>query len=159
MDGQTEVTNKNLATLLISLMSKSIQELDLKLPHVEFAYNCTRSFATNHSLFESCYGINPLTPLEFIPLPLESRVNYEAEEKVREMKKLQQQIRAKIEKTNEMYKARANKHRKAITFKPRDLLWLYLRKERFPLRRKNKPILRGMVLSRSLRRWMTTPKS
>jgi len=38
------------------------------------------------------------------------------------MKKLHQQIRAKIEKTNEMYKARTNKHHKAITFKPRDLV-------------------------------------
>ena len=35
-----------------------------------------------------------------------------------------------------MYKARANKHRKAITFKPGDLVWLQLRKERFPSRRK-----------------------
>jgi len=55
-------------------------------------------------------------------------VSYEVEEK---KKKLHQHIRAKIEKNNEMYKARANKHRKAITFKPRDLRWLHLIKERF----------------------------
>ena len=137
-DGQTEVTNKTLTTLLRSLVSKSVKEWDLKLPHAEFAYNSTPSFATAHSPFESCYGINPLTPLELIPLPLESRVSYEAEEKAKEMKKLHQEIRAKIEKTNEMYKARANKHRKAITFKPGDLVWIHLRKERFPSRRKNK---------------------
>ena len=137
-DGQTEVTNKTLATLLRSLVSKNIKEWDLKLPHAEFAYNRTPSFATAHSPFESCYGINPLTPLELTPLPLESRVSYEAEERAKEMKKLHEEIRAKIEKTNEMYKARANKHRKAITFKPGDLVWIHLRKERFPSRRKNK---------------------
>jgi len=103
-------------------VSKSIKEWDLKLPHAEFAYNLTPSFVTAHSLFESCYEINPLTPLKLIPLPLESGVSYEAEEKAKEMKKLCQQIQAKIEKTNETYKARANKHRKALTFKPRGLV-------------------------------------
>jgi len=87
-DGQTKVTNKTLATLLRSLVSKSIKEWDLKLPRAEFAYNCTPSFAMTHSPFESCYRVNPLTPLELIPFPLESRVSYEGEEKVREMKKL-----------------------------------------------------------------------
>jgi len=42
-----------------------------------------------------------------------------------------------------MYKAKANKHRKAITFKPRDLVWMHCRKERFPSRRKNKPMPRS----------------
>jgi len=37
-----------------------------------------------------------------------------------------------------MYKARANKRRKAITFKPGDLVWIHLRNERFPSKRKNK---------------------
>ena len=78
----------------------------------------------------SC-GINPLTPLELTTLPLESRVSHEVEERAREMKKLHQQIRAKIKKTNEMFKARAKKHCKGLTFKPRDLVWLHLRKERF----------------------------
>jgi len=43
-------------------------------------------------------------------------VSYEVEERAKEMKKLYQQIRAKSEKTNEMYEERANKHRKALTF-------------------------------------------
>jgi len=85
---QTEVTNKTLATLLRSLLSKSIKECDLKLPHAEFAYNRTPSFATSHSPFESCYGINPLTLLEVIPLLLESKVSYDAEERAKDMKKL-----------------------------------------------------------------------
>ena len=42
-----------------------------------------------------------------------------------------------------MYKVRANKHRKVITFKLGDLVWLHLRKERFPSRRKNKFMPRG----------------
>ena len=59
------------------------------------------------------------------------------------MKRLHEQIRNHIEKTNAAYKARANKHRKKLEFYPGDLVWLYLRKERFPSRRKNKLISRG----------------
>jgi len=42
-----------------------------------------------------------------------------------------------------MYKARVNKHRKALTFKPRDLAWLHLTKKKFPSRRRNKLMPRG----------------
>jgi len=90
MDGQTKVTNKTLATLLRSSVSKSIRDWDLKLPHAKFSYNPIPSFATTHSPFDSCYRRNPLTPLELIPLPLESRVSYETDEKAKEMKKLHQ---------------------------------------------------------------------
>jgi len=69
-------------------VSKSIKEWDLKPPHAEFTCNRTLSFATSHSPFESFNGINPLTPLELIPLPLESRVSHEVEKRAKEMKKL-----------------------------------------------------------------------
>ena len=32
----------------------------------------------------------------------------------------------------------ANKHRKKVVFQPGDLVWIHLRKERFPTKRKNK---------------------
>src|SRR4029079_8283196 len=108
-DGQTEVTNKTLITLLRSMVSKSLKDWDLKLPHAEFAYNRAPSYATGCSPFYTCYGVNPLSPIELIPLPLESRVSLEAETKAKEIKKLHEQIKAKIEKTNELYKAKANK--------------------------------------------------
>ena len=78
-DGQTEVTNRTLTTLLRSMVSKSLKDWDLKLPHAEFAYNRSPTYATKHSPFECVYGINPLTPLDLIPIPSESRVSFEAE--------------------------------------------------------------------------------
>jgi len=44
---------------------------------------------------------------------------------------------------NEQYKAKFNKNCTHPEFRPGDLVWLYLRKERFPLRRKSKLMARG----------------
>jgi len=51
-------------------------------------------------------------------------------------------VRAQIEKVNEQYKQKANKNGPHIELKLGDLVWLHLRKETFPSRRKNKPMTR-----------------
>ncbi|XP_062185525.1 uncharacterized protein LOC133889084 [Phragmites australis] len=48
-----------------------------------------------------------------------------------------------IEKKSLQYAKQANKGRKKVTFQPGDLVWLHLRKERFPQKRKNKLSPRG----------------
>ena len=73
-NGQTKVTNKTLSTLLRGLVRKNPKEWDLKLPYSEFAYNRALTYATSHSPFEAYYGVNPLTPVDLIPLPIEHRV-------------------------------------------------------------------------------------
>ena len=47
-------------------------------------------------------------------------------------------MRERIEKSNKQAKSHANKHRKEVHFQPIDLVWIYLRKERFPNKRKSK---------------------
>jgi len=96
------VTNKTLATLLRGLVSKNTKEWDLTHPHVEFDCNFPSCFTTTNSPFESCYGINPLTPLELIPLLLKFRVSHDAKKGARKMKKLHLQVRANVKKVNEM---------------------------------------------------------
>ncbi|GAV86581.1 hypothetical protein CFOL_v3_30011 [Cephalotus follicularis] len=54
------------------------------------------------------------------------------------MKKLHEQIQTKIEKSNEAYQKKANKHRKKIEYHPSALVWIHLRKERFSTKRKSK---------------------
>ena len=41
-------------------------------------------------------------------------------------------------KKNEKYSKQANKHRKPVAFKEGDLVWIHLRKERFPSKRSSK---------------------
>jgi len=52
-------------------------------------------------------------------------------------------VKPRIEKTSASYEAQANKHRRKIVFQPGDLVWIHLRKERFPSERKNKLIPRA----------------
>ncbi|XP_057784959.1 uncharacterized protein LOC131002495, partial [Salvia miltiorrhiza] len=68
-DGQTEVVNRTLSTLLRAIIKKNIKSWEECLPHVEFAYNRAVHSATKFSPFEIAYGFNPLTPLDLTPLP------------------------------------------------------------------------------------------
>jgi len=70
-------------------------------------------------------------------------MNFEAEARAKEMKGLHEQVRVQIEKVNQQYKCKSNKNQPHLEFKLSDLVWLHLRKERFPSRRKNKLIARG----------------
>jgi hypothetical protein len=53
------------------------------------------------------------------------------------------QFRGQIEKKNEKYRMQANKHRKPMTFKEGDLVWIHLRKERFAAKRRSKLLPRA----------------
>ena len=50
---------------------------------------------------------------------------------------------AKANKKSKYYAAKANKNRKEVIFAPGDMVWVHLRKERFPERRKSKLMPRG----------------
>uniref|UniRef100_A0A2N9H3H4 Integrase catalytic domain-containing protein n=1 Tax=Fagus sylvatica TaxID=28930 RepID=A0A2N9H3H4_FAGSY len=112
-DGQTEVVNRSLGNLLRSFVGKNIRQWDLLLAQAEFAYNRSPSQTTGHSPFEAC-------------------------NEAKEIKKLHEQIRRSILKKNEKYSKQANKHRKPAAFKEGDLVWIHLRKERFPSKRSSK---------------------
>jgi len=117
------------------MANKSLRDWDTKLSHAEFAYNRTLSYAIFHSLFEVCYGLNPLTFLNLIPIPQESNVSFEAEEIGKEMKKLNEQVRTQIDKVNEQYKSKANNNHTHFEFTPGDLVCLHLIKERISLKK------------------------
>ncbi|GAV62280.1 hypothetical protein CFOL_v3_05804, partial [Cephalotus follicularis] len=82
--------------------------------------------------------LNPYTPLDLIPLPISGQVNFEASERAKNMKKLHESIRFKIEKANDACKIKANKQRNKTEFQQGDLVWVNLRKGRFPSKRKSK---------------------
>jgi len=70
------------------MVSKSLRDHNTKLSLVEFAYNKTPSNATSYFTFEVRCDINSLTHLHLIPIPQESKVSFDVEERAKEMKKL-----------------------------------------------------------------------
>ncbi|XP_016191799.1 uncharacterized protein LOC107632644 [Arachis ipaensis] len=69
-DGQTEVVNRTLGTLLRAVVGKNLKTWEDCLPFIEFAYNRTIHSSTGFLPFELVYGFNPLTVLDLMPLPL-----------------------------------------------------------------------------------------
>ncbi|KAL4348807.1 hypothetical protein GQ457_17G008680 [Hibiscus cannabinus] len=115
-DGQTEVVNRVLSTLLRDVIKKNIKTWEDCLPHVEFAYNHAVHSATNMSPFEVVYGYNPTTPLDMLPLSFEQVMNKDGQTKAEFVKKMHQQVKENLEKRTRQYETRANKGKKRVTF-------------------------------------------
>ncbi|XP_062224492.1 uncharacterized protein LOC133923045 [Phragmites australis] len=68
----------------------------------------------------------------------QERVNEDASKRADLVKKIHEQARTNIEEMAKTYEKHANKGRKKIVFEPGQLVWVHLRKERFPEQRKSK---------------------
>jgi hypothetical protein len=130
-DGQAEIVNWSLGNLLMSFVGKNIRQWDLLLTQAEFSYSRSTSQTTGCSPFEVVYGLKPISPHVLVPFLTTIQFNGDAEERAKEIKKLQEQIQDHIKKQNEKYRMQANKHRKLAAFKEGDLVWINLRKEWF----------------------------
>ena len=142
-DGQTEVVNRTLSTLLRAVIKTNIKSWEECLPHVEFAYNRSVHSATQFSPFEIVYGFNPLTPLDLSHLPVHEHTNLDGEKRADFVKQIHEKARMNIERRTKQYAEQANKGRRKVIFEPGDWVWLHMRKERFPLQRKSKLLPRG----------------
>ncbi|XP_021732825.1 uncharacterized protein LOC110699621 [Chenopodium quinoa] len=114
-----------------TLWNKHMKDWDLKLSQVEFAYNRSHCIVTGKTPFEVVYGYNPRLPRDLLPSIPQEELSFEEKDRVETMKKLHEDVKKRIEKANESYK-------KPRAFNVGDLVWLHLRKERFPANRKNK---------------------
>ncbi|KAJ0586308.1 putative nucleotidyltransferase, Ribonuclease H [Helianthus annuus] len=137
-DGQTEVTNRSLGTLLRCLVGDNPKKWDLILSQAEFAYNRSTHSSTGQTPFMVVYGRNPFTPLDLAVFPTVEHFCAEGEARANQIKKLHEQVREQIIKHNLQYQSRANQHRRKVVFKEGDLVWVHLRKERFPVGRAGK---------------------
>jgi hypothetical protein len=137
-DGQTEVVNRTLSSLLRAVIHKNLKSWDTCLPIVEFAYNRSVHGATKFSPFEVVYGFNPCVPIDLIHIPIDERTSMDGIRKAELMKKLHEQVRLHIEEKTIKYAKQANKGRKMVRFEPGDLVWIHISKGRFPSKRKSK---------------------
>ena len=142
-DGQTEVVNRSLSTLLRVLIKPYLKNWEECIPHAEFAYNRAIHRATKRTPFEIVYGYNPYTALDMLPLPLSEQANMNFDKRADYMKKLHEDTRDTLEKHNQEHAMKMNKNKRPMIFEEGDLVWLHLRKDRFPEARKTKLHPRG----------------
>ena len=131
-DGQTEVVNMILTTLLHAIIQRNLKHWKKCLPHIKFANNRPIHSTTSYSPFETVYGFNPLTPLDILPLPTNERVNLDGKHKADFVRGLHSKVRDNIEKKNEQYAKQANKSRVKVAFELGDWVWVHMCLERFP---------------------------
>jgi hypothetical protein len=117
-DGQTEVVNRTLSSLLRAIIKKNLKTWEDCLPHTEFAYNRSIHSATKFSPFEIAYGFNPLSPLDLTSLPVSERVNLEGKKKAEFVKMIHEKAWLNIERRTKQYVHQANKGHKKIVFEP-----------------------------------------
>ncbi|KAK1632864.1 hypothetical protein QYE76_007179 [Lolium multiflorum] len=142
-DGQTEVVNRSLSTLLRILVKKNLKSWEECLPHAEFAYNRAKHKTTSRSPFMVVYGFEPYTALDILPLPLHERINMDFDKRTAAVKKLHEETRATIQEHVLRQANRINAKKKERIFQEGDLVWIHLRKERFPHERNSKLKPRG----------------
>jgi hypothetical protein len=128
-NGQTEVVNMTLSTMLRVVLKKNIKMWGECLPPVKFAYNHSLHSTTKMCPFEIVYGFLPHAPIDLMSLPSSEKLNFDATQRAELMLKLHETTKENIEPMNAKYKISCDKGRKQLDFAPGDLVWLHLRKE------------------------------
>nr|GEZ17276.1 hypothetical protein [Tanacetum cinerariifolium] len=82
------------------MVSNSLKDWDIKLSLAKFAYNRSRTYASGCAPFEVNYGVNPLMPIDLVPFPKGNEVHFEAQTRTKEMQKIHEQVKKKIEHAN-----------------------------------------------------------
>nr|GEU35812.1 hypothetical protein [Tanacetum cinerariifolium] len=98
----------------------------------EFIYNRSTHSSTGRSPFLLVYGRNPFTPFDLAPLAGVTQYNAEGSDREKQIKLLHEHVSDQNTKHNLQYQARANKHRQKVVFQVGDLVWIFLRRVRFP---------------------------
>ena len=89
-------------------------------------------------LFQIVYGYIPRAPIDLISLNAANAPHVDASAHVEQMITIHEQIKQNIAATNAKNQVASSKGRKHVTFELGDMVWLHLRKDRFPTLRRSK---------------------
>ncbi|WVZ93961.1 hypothetical protein U9M48_039910 [Paspalum notatum var. saurae] len=117
---------------------KNLRRWEDCLPHIEFAYNRATHSSTKMCPFQIVYGYIPRAPIDLFSLDAAETPHIDAVAHVEQMIDLHAQTHQNIAAANAKYQVAGSKGRKHITFAPGDMVWLHLRKDRFPTLRRSK---------------------
>jgi hypothetical protein len=137
-DGQTEVVNRTLSTMLRAILDKNLRCWEDCLPHVKFAYNHATHSYTKMCPFQIVYGFIPKAHIDLISFNVASAPHVDTAAHVEQMITIHEQSKQNIAATNAKNQVAGSKGRKRVTFEPGDMVWLHLRKDRFPTLHRSK---------------------
>jgi hypothetical protein len=111
-DGQTDVINRILSTMLRAILKTNLKLWKECLPHIEFAHNRFVYSTTKVSLFQVVYDFNPRAPIDLLLLPSSKMTCFDASQRSEFILKMHEITKLNIEKMNEKYRIAASKDRK-----------------------------------------------
>ncbi|KFK28310.1 hypothetical protein AALP_AA8G499800 [Arabis alpina] len=123
-DGQTEVTNRGLETILRCFTSDKPKKWAAYLPWAEFCYNSSYHSAIQMTPFKALYGRDPPSLLRFED---GSTTNANLETQLKERDAMIVILKQNILKAQQLMKHRADGHRREVEFKVGDMVFLKLK--------------------------------
>jgi hypothetical protein len=128
-DGQTELVNMTLSTMLRAVLDKNLKLWEDFLPHVEFAYNRATHSSTKMCPFQIVYGYIPWAPIYLLTLDPLDAPHVDDVAHVKHMFDIHEQTQQNITHTNAKNQVVGSNGSKLVTFEPGDLVWLHLHKD------------------------------
>jgi transposase InsO family protein len=92
-DGQIEVVNRTLSTMLRAVLKKNIKMWEECLPHVEFSYNRSLHSTTKMCPFEIVYDLLPRALIDLMHLPSSKKLNFDAKQRAELMLKFMKPLK------------------------------------------------------------------
>ncbi|PKU61177.1 hypothetical protein MA16_Dca028665 [Dendrobium catenatum] len=129
-DGQTEVVNRTLASMLRCLVQNHPKAWEEALGQAEFAFNSMPNRSTGQCPFSIVYTKMPNHIVDLTILPKCKSVS--ATHTATQFSDMLKEVKAKLIDSNSKYKLDQDQHRRYVEFQPGDLVMLRYRKDRFP---------------------------
>jgi hypothetical protein len=121
-DGQTDVVNRTLSTMLQAILKTNLKLWEECLPHIKFAYNRSVHSTTKVNPFQVVYDFNPRAPIYLLPLLPSETTCFDASQLSEFILKMYETTKLNIEKINEKCRIAASKGRKEVKLEPGDLV-------------------------------------
>jgi hypothetical protein len=124
--------------MLRAVLDQNLRRWEDCLPHAEFAYNHATHSCTKMRPFQIVYGYIPRAPIDLFSFDTEDAPHLDVVAHVEQMFNLHEQTHQNIAAANAKYQVASSKGKKYVTFESGDMVWLHLRKDRFPTLRRSK---------------------